>query len=182
MFPQHLHRLGSKQTGLRSAENGEHVLPKQLRNSCNYSENSICCAPASTQKLQSDWEQQIKLSLHDHAHVNKSIDYSDNSYTQSKFWMQWEKTGNWSNQCAIFLNDLQVQFSPRRLFSFHNSKTNSTDKAYPRITHTHARTMAMKSDSIKGRLKSCWKEVGKNRGTVLHAGQRGSEKRKKRKA
>lgn len=25
------------------------------------------------------------LSLHNHVHVNKSIDYSDNSYTQSKF-------------------------------------------------------------------------------------------------
>lgn len=91
-----------------------------------------------------------------------------------------KKTGNWSNQCAIFLHDLflQVQFYPRHLFSFHNSKTNSTDKAYPCITHTHACTMAMKSDGIKGRLKSCWKEVEKNRGTVLHAGQRGSDRKK----
>lgn len=94
-----------------------------------------------------------------------------------------KKTGNWSNQCAIFLHDLflQVQFSPRHLFSFHNSKTNSTDKAYPCITHTHACTMAMKSDGIKGRLKPCWKEVEKNRGTVLHAGQRGSDRKKKQK-
>lgn len=51
------------------------------------------------------------------------------------------------------------------------------------LTHTHTRTMEMKSDRIKGRLKSCWKEVGKNRGTVLHAGQRGSgEKKQKLKA
>ncbi len=74
-----------------------------------------------------------------------------------------------------FVSASPIPPPPRHLFSYQN-KTNSIDSislhnarthTHTTHTHTHTHSTTMEIDRIKGLLKSCWKEVGKNRGDCI---------------